>query len=112
MTTTSSFMSPLATVASLIACSFNWVIAGSFLSLAAVDLIFDRLGGSFCVSFRSLRGCPERAWINPVRMQCQHLLVKVQGGRCTCHGSVKVMKVASGFLDVTRRAIGVKHAMT
>ena len=45
-------------------------------------------------------------------MQCQHLHVKVEGRRGTCQGSVKVMEVTSGFFDVTRRAIGVKHAMT
>jgi hypothetical protein len=45
-------------------------------------------------------------------MQRQHLLVKVQGRRCTCHGGVKVTQVTSGFLDVTRGAIGVKHTMT
>ena len=45
-------------------------------------------------------------------MQCQHLLVKVQGRRCSWQGRVKVMEVRPGFLNVTRRAIGVKHPVT
>src|SRR6267378_137093 len=65
-----------------------------------------------CISFQSLRGCPERAWIHAVWMQCQHLLVKVDRSRCLRHDLVEVAEVGAGFLDVTRRAVGIKHTMT
>ena len=45
-------------------------------------------------------------------MQCQHLLVEVQRGRCTRQAGVKVMEVSAGFADVTRRAVGVEDTMT
>jgi len=70
------------------------------------------LGGCCCISFQSLRGCPERAWIHAVWMQCQHLLVKVDRSRCLRHDLVEVAEVGAGFLDVTRRAVGIKHTMT
>src|SRR6266403_4442311 len=65
-----------------------------------------------CISFQSLRGCPERAWIHAVWMQCQHLLVKVDRSRCLRHDLVEVAEVGAGFLDVTRRTVGIKHTMT
>ena len=45
-------------------------------------------------------------------MQCQHLLVEVQRCRCTRQAGVKVMEVSPGFVDVTRRAVGIKDTMT
>lgn len=78
-----------------------------FFSILLLDTLTQSLS-----RFRGLCRCPERAWINAVRMQCQHLLVKVHRRRCTCHTSVKVMDVTSSFLDVTGRTIGVRHAMT
>src|SRR4029077_10536220 len=65
-----------------------------------------------CIAPQSLRGCPEGAWIYAVRMQCQHLLVKIHGGRCTRRDPVEVADINARFLDVTGRATGIKHAMT
>src|SRR4029077_10487410 len=62
--------------------------------------------------FHSFCRCPERTWINAVWMQCQHLLVKAQRRRCTRQTGVKVMYIFPCFIDVTRRAVGVKDAMT
>ena len=45
-------------------------------------------------------------------MQGQHLLVKAKGGRCSCHGSVKIPNVAPSFVDVPRRAVRLKHTVT
>src|SRR5262249_6321841 len=62
--------------------------------------------------FRCLCGTPERTRIDPVRVQCQHFPEELRGGRGIGHTPVKVMEVASGFLNVARRAIGFQHAMT
>jgi len=32
--------------------------------------------------------------------------------RCRCHASVEVADVTASLLDVTRRAVGIKHAMS
>jgi len=61
--------------------------------------------------FHHLRSCPKRTWINPIWVQGQHFLVKADHRRCTCVSCIKVANVTSGFLDVTRRVIGVKHTM-
>ena len=45
-------------------------------------------------------------------MQRQRLLVKVHSGRCTRRYLVEAADVTARFLDVTGRAIGIKHAMT
>ena len=65
-----------------------------------------------CIAPQSLGGCPEGTWINAVRMQCQHLLVKIHSGRCTRRDLVEVADITARFLDVMGRAIGIKHAMT
>jgi hypothetical protein len=44
-------------------------------------------------------------------MQSQHLLVNTEGCRFTCHSSIEITNVTSGFFDVARRAIGVNYAM-
>src|SRR5580704_15450511 len=62
--------------------------------------------------FHSSCRCPKRTWIHAIWMQCQHLLVEVQRGRCTRQAGVKIMEVSAGFVDVTRRAVGVKNTMT
>ena len=65
-----------------------------------------------CIAPQSLGGCPEGTWIYAVRMQCQHLLVKLHSGRCTRRDLVEVADITARFLDVTGRAIGIEHAMT
>src|SRR6266850_920631 len=61
--------------------------------------------GSFC-------GRPERPWVDPLRMQREHPLVELLRRRRRCQTSVEVADVASSLLDVTRRAVGLEHAMS
>src|SRR5262249_17435521 len=74
------------------------------LSVLRSFLVHDR--------FAAVAAPPQRAWINPVRMQCEHFLVEVQRRRCSCRHCAKVMYVSPSFLDMPTRAIGVKHTMT
>jgi len=45
-------------------------------------------------------------------MECQHLLVEVYRRRCARQAGVKVIKISPGFVDVSRRTVGVKNTMT
>ncbi len=65
-----------------------------------------------CNAPQSLGGCPQGTWIHTIRMQCQHLLVKLHSGRGTRRELVEVADITARFLDVMGRAIGIKHAMT
>src|ERR1700676_3772091 len=65
-----------------------------------------------CIASQSLGGCPEGTWIHAIRMQCQHIFVKIHSGRCTRRDLVEVADITARFLDVMGRAIGIRHAMT
>jgi hypothetical protein len=66
----------------------------------SVEKVFDILGGGLDAPLPRLRGSPKRAWIDPIRIQRQHLPVKLRSRRCTCHRGVEIADADSRSYQV------------